>query len=238
MSYAAEYSMHGTVAEAQADVRVGFIRRTYATLAGAVGALILLETILVNMPGIENLIRPMMGAWWLVMLVFMGVSWVATKWAESDTSIGMQYLGLALYTVLEALIILPLLYIASVQPNGQHIIAQAGILTFCIFGGLTGAVFFTKRDYSYLAPTLSIGGWLVLGFIVAFLIFPMSSTILLIFCFFVVALLAGTIIYQTSNVIHHYRPTQHVAAALALFSSVATLFYYILYIIMLLNDRD
>jgi FtsH-binding integral membrane protein len=39
-------------------------------------------------------------------------------------------------------------------------------------------------------------------------------------------------------VIHHYRPTQHVAAALALFSSVATLFYYILYIIMLLNDRD
>jgi len=237
MSYAPEYSMYGTVAEAPADTRAAFIRRTYGHLAGAVGAFIAIEAVLVNVVS-PNMIRSMMGGWWLVLLMFMVVSWVAQKWATSDTSVGTQYLGLALYTVAEAIIVLPLLFIASMQPNGGDIIGQAGILTFCIFGGLTGAVFFTKRDYSYLAPTLSIGGWLVLGFIVAAFIFPMSSMIMLIFCFFVVALLAGTIIYQTSNVIHHYRPDQHVAAALALFSSIATLFYYILYIIMLLNDRD
>jgi ABC-2 type transport system permease protein len=38
-----------------------------------------------------------------------------------------------------------------------------------------------------------------------------------------VALVGGTIVYQTSNVIHHYHPDQHVAASLALFASFATI---------------
>ena len=36
---------------------------------------------------------------------------------------------------------------------------------------------------------------------------------------------AGYILYDTSNVLHHYRTDQHVAASLALFASVALLFY-------------
>jgi FtsH-binding integral membrane protein len=50
-----------------------------------------------------------------------------------------------------------------------------------------------------------------------------------------VALLSGYILYDTSNVMLHYRTTQHVAAALALFASIATLFYYILWILMQMN---
>ncbi|MEM7675384.1 MAG: Bax inhibitor-1 family protein, partial [Myxococcota bacterium] len=46
----------------------------------------------------------------------------------------------------------------------------------------------------------------------------------------------GAIVYQTSNIVHEYRPGQHVAAALALFASVALLFWYILRIFM--SDRD
>jgi FtsH-binding integral membrane protein len=34
-------------------------------------------------------------------------------------------------------------------------------------------------------------------------------------------------LYDTSNVLHHYRIGQHVAASLALFASVALLFWYI-----------
>ena len=57
------------------------------------------------------------------------------------------------------------------------------------------------------------------------------------FSFAMVALLSGYILYDTSNVMLHYRTDQHVAAALALFASVATLFWYILRIVMILNNR-
>ena len=52
----------------------------------------------------------------------------------------------------------------------------------------------------------------------------------------VVVLISGFILYDTSNVLHHYRTDQHVAAALALFSSIAILFWYVLQIIM--QSRD
>ena len=38
-----------------------------------------------------------------------------------------------------------------------------------------------------------------------------------------VVLAAGYILYYTSNILHHYRTDQHVAAALALFAAVALL---------------
>ena len=47
-----------------------------------------------------------------------------------------------------------------------------------------------------------------------------------------VILMSGYILYYTSNVMPHYRTDQHVAAALALFAAIATLFYYILEIVM------
>ena len=43
-----------------------------------------------------------------------------------------------------------------------------------------------------------------------------------------VALAGAGILYDTSNVIHHYPEDRHVAAALELFASVALLFWYVL----------
>ena len=57
-------------------------------------------------------------SWLIVIGLFMGVSYLANMWAHSDTSPGVQYLGLALYTVAEAIILLPLLYLAArVMPS-------------------------------------------------------------------------------------------------------------------------
>ena len=53
----------------------------------------------------------------------------------------------------------------------------------------------------------------------------------------VVGLAAASILYTTSNIIHHYTLDMHVAAALELFAAVATLFYYILRILMQIRDR-
>jgi len=43
-----------------------------------------------------------------------------------------------------------------------------------------------------------------------------------------IAFFCAYILYDTSNVLHHYRIGQHVAASLALFASVVMLFWYIL----------
>jgi hypothetical protein len=60
----------------------------------------------------------------------------------------------------------------------------------------------------------------------------------LVFIVPMIALASGYILYDTSNVLHHYRIGQHVAAALALFASVALLFWYILQLVLSLTSRD
>src|SRR5258708_4187413 len=77
------------VSDAAAEVRAGFIRRTYAHLAGAILAFILLEALLFQV-GVPDAIIEMLGrsrySWLIVLLAFMGVATVAQKWADSDVS--------------------------------------------------------------------------------------------------------------------------------------------------------
>jgi FtsH-binding integral membrane protein len=235
MSYGYDYSV---AARAASSDRALFIRRTYAHLAGAILAFIGIEAFLLNVLTIEqqNTIFRMMGGygWLVVMLAFMGASWLAQTWAQSDSSPGMQYLGLGLYVVAEAVIFLPILIIAErFMPQA---IPTAGILTLAVFGGLTLSVFVTKKDYSPLRPILCVGSLIALGVIVAGVIlgFPPG----LFFSFAMVALMSGYILYYTSQVMLHYRTDQHVAAALALFAAIATLFWYILRIVMAVSSRD
>ncbi|MEM6329409.1 MAG: permease, partial [Planctomycetota bacterium] len=44
--------------------------------------------------------------------------------------------------------------------------------------------------------------------------------------------------YDTSNVMHHYQPGQHVAASLSLFASVALLFWYVVRLLMAFAGRE
>ena len=238
MSYAQDYAPgYGvSVADSPAEARAAFIRRVYGHLAGAILAFVALAAFLVNTVPPETVLQYMGGKWsWLVVLgLFMAASWVANRWAHSETSVAMQYLGLGLYVVAEAIIFLPILMLAQLKYPGA--IQTAGIMTLAVFAGLTIAVFTTRKDYSYLAPVLSIGAMLAFGFIIAAMFFGFGSMIMLVFCFFMVALASGYIIYQTSVIMHHYRTDQHVGAALGLFSSVALLFWYILRIVMASRD--
>jgi FtsH-binding integral membrane protein len=229
------YAMDNPIAiRASESARAGFIRRTYGHLAGAILAFAALEMGLLNLPNIENIVLSMFAtpwSWLLIVGAFIGVSFLAEMWARSDTSRGMQYLGLGLYVVAEAVIFLPLLYVATYLVQDRTLIPTAGILTLAIFAGLTLAAFTTRKDFSFLRPILCIGFFLSLGLVVAYALFP-NTTFGLFIAFGMVALASVAILYQTSNVIHHYRTDQHVAAALALFAAVATLFYYILWILL------
>src|SRR5205823_1342171 len=106
------YAMESPIAvRATESARAAFIRRTYAHLAGAILAFICLEFLLLQIPGVDRFVASMLnrGVWLVVIVAFLGVSWLANAWAHSETSPAVQYLGLALYTIAEAVIFLPIL---------------------------------------------------------------------------------------------------------------------------------
>jgi FtsH-binding integral membrane protein len=222
--------------DAAQSERAAFIRRTYMHLLGAVLALIGLEVFFLSTPAIyEPLFTLIAGHWWVALIAFMAASWIAQSWAQNGASPGLQYAGLALYTLAEAVILCPLLYIIS-RFGAPNIIPMAGLLTGVIFVGLTAIVFMTKADFSFLRGILWIGGLTAIGVALAGAIFGFSLG--LAFVVPMIVLLSGYILYDTSNILHHYRTDQHVAASLALFASVATMFWYMLRLLSILSSRD
>ena len=224
----------GAVATVGVNERVTFLRKTYAHLGGAIFAFVALEYMLLDVGGpLFNAItvpwlKLVQTSWLLVLALFMGAGWIAQKWAFSDVSRGKQYLGLGLYIFAEALIFIPLLFIASHYHEGA--IADAGVLTLFLFGGLTATVFITKKDFSFMRGALTMAGFGAMGLIVVSLLFGFQLGT--IFSGAMILLASGYVLYYTSNVLHHYRIGQHVAAALALFAAVALLFWYILQLFM------
>jgi FtsH-binding integral membrane protein len=219
-----------SVADASPVDRATFIRRTYMLLAVAILAFIAVEAVLF-VSGIANMIASVVflggSVGWLAILGgFMLISYLSNKWAVSEVSPAVQYMGLGVFVVAEAIIFVPLLYIAAYASGDPSVILKAGIVSLGLFLGLSFTVLFTRTDFSWLAPILSIGGFAALGFIVASAVF--GFTLGNVFAFAMVAFAGTAILYQTSQVLHRFNTRQHVAAALTLFASVALLFWYVL----------
>lgn len=193
-------------------------------------AFIGLEVVLFKSGLAEPIAKVMLSfSWFIVLALFMGVSYLANRWAHSSTSRPVQYLGLALYVVAQAIIFVPLLYVVmGFSGDGIFAVYKAGVLSLFLLTGITAVVFITRKDFSFLGPILAIGGMVALGFIAVSLIFGFNLGT--IFSLVMVAFAATSILFATSNVLHEYRPTQHVAASLSLFAGVALLFWYILQI--------
>lgn len=241
MPYAMEYPL---ASQASESARAAFIRRTYAHLAGAILAFVGLETLVFGLASQQQL-DAFLGRFFssplsafILLAAFIGVGYLARWWAYNATSQAMQYAGLALYVVFEAFIFVPILYVAIIYLRAPGLVAQAGILTLCVFGGLTAAAFTTRKDFSFLGPILCVSGLVMFGVVICAMIFGFNLG--LWYSLLAITLACGFILYDTSNVIHHFRTDQHVAAALELFASVAYLFYYILRLLMQLQggSRD
>ena len=230
-------NVYGNAAAAPVSARAAFIKRTYLHLAGAVLAFVGIEAALFSTGMAENIVRDVFlanrASWLGLMILFIAGGYGAQYLARSRQAIGVQYMGLALYVLLEVVVFLPLLYISTNPKFGGSVDLpiQAGIVTLTVFGGLTVAVFLSGKDFSFMGPILWTLSFLALGVIVAALVFGFSLG--LVFCAAMVALAAGFIIYDTSNIMHRYGTNEHVAASLELFASVALLFYYILRIFYL-----
>ncbi|MFK7821032.1 MAG: Bax inhibitor-1 family protein [Planctomycetaceae bacterium] len=222
----------GFAVDAQLSERQSFIRKTYLHVFAGILAFIALETLYFK-TAIGTKIAFAIGPnWWMAMIAFIFVSWIADRWAHSGASPLKQYFGLGLFIFAESIIFVPLLWMA--QRTAPTAIPTAAFLTMAVFGSLTFLVFVTKQDFSFMRGALFAGSIAAMGVIVASMIFGFDLGIL--FAGAMVLLLCGYILYDTSNILHHYRTDQHVGAALALFGSIATLFWYMLRLVMILSD--
>ena len=209
------------VAAATPDARASFITRTYLHLLGAIVAFTLLEVVLFQ----SGLARPiafflLRGSWLWVLGGFVLVSWLATQAAHRASSPVAQYGALGAYVVAEAVIFVPLLFVAQFYAGG--VIESAALVTLIGFSALTLVVFTTRKNFSFLGGLLRWGGMVALLLIVAGALFGFELGTF--FSVGMVALAGGAILHDTSNILHEYPEDRHVGAALSLFASVALLF--------------
>ncbi len=223
------------VANAAESERANFIKRTYVHLAGAIAAFAVIEALLIKSGVALSFMGMLSGSkwsWLIVLGAFMLVSTVANNWAHSGVSREKQYMGLGLFVLAEAVIFMPLIYMASAR--APDVLQHAVIVTAALVGGLTFTAFSTKINFSFMGRILMIGGFIAMGLIVASILFGFSLG--LWFSGAMILFAAGSVLYSTSNIIHEYHTEQYVAAALSLFSSVGLLFWYILQFMMSMGD--
>ncbi|HMB72285.1 MAG TPA: Bax inhibitor-1 family protein [Gammaproteobacteria bacterium] len=177
----------------------------------------------------EQILAVMGGVNWLLILgAFIIVGWGATHVAHRVESQALQYAALAASVVAWSIIFVPMLAMANAYGDG--LIESAAGVTLIGVAGLTAVVFITRKDFSFLRGMLFWGGMLALVAIIGAVLFGFELG-----TWFSVAMIGfagAAVLYDTSNVLHHYSEDRHVAAALQLFASIAMMFWYILRLFM------
>ena len=231
--------------------RVRFIRLTYLHLFVAMAVFAGLLAMMFKVPFLylrvsQPLTTFALGGrwnWGIVLAAFMVVSWVADYWATHTTSRAMQYAGLAIYVVAEALIFVPLLMIVewvtrdTIAHGGgnPNILRDSAITTLALFGAITASVILSKKDFSWMRSGLAMCSAAAMTLVVLSILFGFNLGI--VFSIAMVMLAGGYILYQTSQILAHYDTQQYVAASLALFSSVALMFWYVIRIFLRMRSN-
>jgi modulator of FtsH protease len=130
----------------------------------------------------------------------------------------------------------PILNAYLALPNGGQIVMTAMGGTGVIFLGLSGYALTTRKDFSFM------GGFLMVGILVAFLaglgavFFEMPGLSLAVSSMFVL-LMAGLILYETSNIIHGGE-TNYIMATVTLFVAIFNLFTSLLHLLGFMNGDE
>lgn len=216
--------LSGVAVEASNDRSV-FITKVYMHLFAAIAAFCAVEYALFKSGAAEAVLSVVLATSWLAVLgAFIVVSWIASHVAHRIESKPAQYAALGGFVVAEALIFVPLLYIAfAVSPE---IVEKAAGVTLLAFAGLTAVAMFSGRDFSFLRSFLMWGGLIALGTIVmgVALGFELGTY----FSMGMIGFAGASILYDTSKILKSYPDDRYIAAALELFASVALMFWYVL----------
>ncbi len=218
-------SMSMPVAALDTDRRATFLTRTYTHLLFAILGFTAIEVFIFASGLAEPMARAMLSVNWLLVLGgFMVVSWLASRAAHTTSSLSGQYLGLAGYVLAQAIIFVPMLFIANTYAPGA--IQSAALVTVMGVVGLTAVAFTTRKDFSFLGSLLKWLGVMALVLIAAAVLFGFALG-----TWFSVAMIAfagAAVLYDTSNVLHHFPEDRYVGAAMQLFASIALMFWYVL----------
>lgn len=219
------------VSQASVEDRSTFIWRTYAHVVGAIATFAAISSYLFT-SGISAQISAAMGNNWLLVLgAFMLISWGATHVSHKVESKPAQYAAFGAFIVAWSVMFAPLLFIAAMTQPG--VIESAAGVTIMGCVGLIAVAMITRKDFSFLRGILVWGGILALVAIVSSILFGFHLG-----TWFSVAMIGfagAAVLYDTSNIMHHYPQDRYVAAAMALFGSIALMFWYVLQFFM---NRD
>ena len=221
----------GPVSSLSVEDRSDFIWKCYAHVVGAILAFAGIEAYFFQSGIAERIAMPMLQNWWMVFGAFILAGWGATHVAHRIESRNAQYAAFAVFIFIEALIFAPMLYIASQMQPG--IIDSAAGVTILGTVGLVATVMITRKDFSFMRGMMIWGGMLALVAIVSSMIFGFQLG-----TWFSVAMIGfagAAVLYDTSNIIHHYPQDKYVAASMQLFASIAMMFWYILRLFMSRN---
>ncbi len=214
--------------ELAVEDRSNFIWKCYAHVVAGILAFAAIEAYLFSSGIAASIAAPMFDKWLLVLGAFILVSWGASHVAHRVQSKQAQYAAFAVLVFVEAIIFAPLLYVASAMKPG--IIDSAAGVTLLGSAGLIATAMITRKDFSFLRGLLVWGGILAMVGIVASLLFGFALG-----TWFSVAMIGfagAAVLYDTSNIMHHYPADKYVAASMALFASIALMFWYILRLFM------
>jgi modulator of FtsH protease len=168
----------------------------------------------------------------LTLVGYFGLLFAVTKFRNS--SLGLLFVfaltGFMGYTLG------PILNHYLTLPNGGQVVMTAMGATGAIFLGLSGYALTTRKDFSFM------GGFLMAGILVAFLaglgavFFEMPGLSLAVSALFVL-LMAGLILYETSNIIHGGE-TNYIMATVSLYVAIFNLFTSLLQLLGFMGGEE
>jgi len=120
--------------------------------------------------------------------------------------------------------------------NGSQIVMTAFGLTGTMFLGLSGYALMSRRDFSFMGSFLMVG--ILVGFLAALgaVFFEMPGLSLAVSAMFVL-LMAGLILYETSNIIHGGE-TNYIMATVTLYVAIFNLFTSLLHLLGFMNGQE
>jgi FtsH-binding integral membrane protein len=212
--------------------RSQFIWKCYAHVIGAILALVAIEAYLFSSGIAGSIAGAMMGSPMAVLIGFLALSWGAGHVAHRLESTVAQYAAFAAYVFLWAVMFVPMLAMAMIygQERGVNIIENAAMVTVAGCVGLIATVMITRKDFSFLRGVMVWGFFIAIGLIAASWAFGWNLGTW--FSVGMIGFAGVAILYDTSNIMHHYPQDKYVAASMALFASIAMMFWYILRLFM------
>lgn len=198
--------------------RFGIFRQAFLHVTAALAVFVVLEAALLQIPGVDRLVRLMTISWnWVVVAAaFIFLSYLAGRWSRQEHTLLVQYLALALYVAAEALIFLPLVSYLNAL-GGPYAVPSAGVLALTVFAGLTLTVLVRGREFAPSQTALAAVLWAAVGLVACGLLFEFNGVVIVVAA---LSALAIAVILVESHRLGDFTRGQHVSAALAMLASV------------------